>query len=401
MIHLAFLGLILWFILLKTLAAVRRVLQTGLATSLLFGAALGNAQDLVVGQLASVTNPVTKVIAAEYNGGIALAFKRANLAGGVQGRKLRLELADDRFDATLTLALAQQLVDQRGVVAFVGGMGTQTTMKLISERFMERYRVAYFAPLSGLTEALSAPNVFPVRASFGEEVKAMFSHAASLGRQNVAFVYFKAGAGPSLSKLVPDWANTAKVNLTANEGFAMDPDAEKQLTNIQSALKQLGTMRPDAVVLIAVGPAHAMAVKALRERFGTWMPVYSLGQVNVEELVAKAGKEGARGVSLTQVMPSPGSVDMRIVREFNADRLKHASELPTTYMTLEGYIAGRVLVEVMQRARTLTREGVLDAALNVGDLSVSDFRVQYRAQQRRSLNPVDVTLIDRDGRLMR
>jgi branched-chain amino acid transport system substrate-binding protein len=399
--YVAFLGFIPVLIAIKKFVGVLRVMRTALVMSLMFGAALGSAQDLVVGQLASVTNPVTKVIAAEYNGGIDLAFKRANLAGGVQGRKLRLELTDDRFDATQTLALAQQLVDQRGVVAFVGGMGTQTTMKLIAERFMERNRVGYFAPLTGLTEALSAPNVFPVRASFNEEVKAMFSHAASLGRQDVAFVYFKAGAGPSLSKLVPDWANAAKVNLTANEGFAMDPDAQKQLGNIQSAVGQLGTKRPDAVVLIAVGPAHAMAVKALRERYGTWMPVYSLGQVNVEELVANAGKEGARGVSLTQVMPPPGSVDMRIVREFNADRLKLAAELPTTYITLEGYIAGRVLVEVMQKARALTRDGVLDAALNVGDLNVSDFRVQYRTQQRRSLNPVDVTLIDRDGRLMR
>jgi len=159
--------------------------------------------------------------------------------------------------------------------------------------------------------------------------------------------------------------------------------------------------RPEAVVLIAVGPAHTAAVKVLRERFGPWLPIYSLGQVNVEDLVAKAGPGNARGVSLTQVVPPPGSVERRIVREFNADRANYAAGTPVTYMALEGYVAGRVLAEVMQRARPLTREGVLDAALNAGDLEVSEFRVQYRPQLRRSMHPVDVTLIDRDGRLLR
>jgi branched-chain amino acid transport system substrate-binding protein len=369
--------------------------------SLMFFGAPSQAQDVVIGQLASVSSPVTKVIAAEYNGGIALAFKRANIAGGVQGRKLQLELVDDQFDPAQTLAQAEKLVQQRGALAFVGGMGTQTTMRLVNDHFLERQKVAYFAPLTGLTEALSATNVFPVRASFDDEVKAMFSHAASLGRKNVAFVYFKAGAGPSLSKLVPQWAQLAKVTLTDNEGFAMDPDGEKQLANVKGTVARLNAARPDAVVLIAVGPAHAMAVKELRERFGTWMPVYSLGQVNIDELVTRAGKEGARGVSLTQVMPPPGSVDKRIVREYTADRLKLAPQLPMTYMSLEGYVAGRVLIEIMQRARPLTREGLLEAALNAGDLDVAEFRVQYGTKFRRSLQPVDVTLIDRDGRLMR
>lgn len=371
-----------------------------LACGWVFFSSAASAQEVVVGQLASVTSPVTRLLAQEYHAGIELAFERVNATGGVQGRRLKLQLMDDRFDPALTLSLAQELVDKHGAVALLGGLGTQTTMRLVQSGFLERNHIGNFAPLTGLPEAQAAANVFPVRATFNDEVKAMFAHAASLGRKKVAYVYYQAGAGPALSKLVPEWAGAAKLELIANVGFATDPDAARQQAAIDKALAVLGPQAPDAVILIAVGPVHASAVKALRERYGAWLPVYSLGQINLEDLMTKAGMVGARGVSLTQVMPSPKSVDKRMVREFSADRAKWKADMAATYVSLEGYVAGRVLGEIMQRAHPLTREGVLAAAYAAGDLDVAGFRVLYRPDVRKSMFPVDVTIIDRDGRLL-
>lgn len=359
------------------------------------------AEDLAVGQLASATNPLTRVIAAEYTQGIALGLRHVNAEGGVQGRTVKLVTYDDNFEPARTLQGAQQLVDRDGVVALVGGLGTQTTMKLVDDRFLERHQIANFAPLTGLNQALSAPNVFPVRASFDDEVRAMLAHAANLQREKVAFIYLEAGAGPALSRQVEGWARAARVRLVANVGFRSAADAQAQSSAIGSALATLGSERPDAAILIAVGAPYAAMVKALRERLGGWMPIYSLGQVNVEDLIQAVGAPTARNVSLTQVMPSPRSVDLRITRDFAEDRLRWAPQLPQTYIALEGYVAARVLCEVLRRARPLTREGVLAAALGVGDLSVAGFRVLYRPLVRRSLQPVDMTLLDREARLIR
>lgn len=377
-------------------------LRCGMAAVLLGGGvAAVRAQDVVVGQLASVTSPVTKIIAKEYHAGIELAFQRINAAGGVQGRRLRLQLMDDQYDPTRTLLQAQELVEKHGAVALVGGLGTPTTMRLVKEGFLEKHRIGNFAPLTGLPAAHAAAHVFPVRADFNDEVKAMLAHAASLGRKRVAYVYFQAGAGPALSELVPQWAEAARLELVANVGFANEADPAKLRAAVDRAVDALGAQAPDAVVLLAVGPAHAEGVKALRQRYGTWLPVYSLGQINLDDLVVKAGADGARGVSLTQVMPSPRSVEKGIAREFSLDRLKWKPETPATYMSLEGYVAGRVLAEVMQRAKELSREGVLASAYGAGELDVAGFRVLYRKDIRKSLHPVDVTLIDRDGRLIR
>lgn len=364
-------------------------------------AAAATTDDLVVGQLASPTNPLTRAIAAEYTQGIALGLRHVNAEGGVQGRSVRLVTYDDNFEPARTLQGAQQLVDREGVVALVGGLGTQTTMQLVNDRFMERQQIANFAPLTGLSQALSAPNVFPVRASFDDEVRAMLAHAANLKRVKVAFIYLEAGAGPAMSRLVADWARAARVRLVANVGFKSAGDADSQATAVGNALAALGTDRPDAAILIAVGAPYAAMVKALRERLGGWMPIYSLGQVNVEDLIQAVGVPTARNVSLTQVMPSPRSVDLRITRDFAEDRARWAPQLPRTYIALEGYVAARVFCEVLRRARPLTREGVLSAALAAGELNVAGFRVQYRPQGRRSMQPVDMTLLDRDARLIR
>lgn len=360
-----------------------------------------HAQDVVVGQLASITNPATRTLAREYHSGIDLAFRHINAAGGVQGRRVVLTLKDDNFDPSLTVSLARELVEKEGAVALIGGLGTPTNMQLVREGFLTRNRIGNFAPFTGLPEVLAAEQVFPVRADFNDEVKAMLSHAASLGRKRVAYLYLRAGAGPALSELVAQWAGEAKVELVGNVGFANEADPDKRRAAIDLAVRELGSQPPDAVVLIAFGVAHSAAVTAIRRRYGAWLPVYSLGQVNLQDLLHQAGADSARGVSLTQVVPSPQSVDRRISREFSADRLRWVPGMPATYVALEGYVAGRVLGEILQRARPLSREGVLSAAHNAGELEVAGFRVLYRPTIRKSLYPVDVTIIDRDGRLLR
>jgi ABC-type branched-subunit amino acid transport system substrate-binding protein len=131
------------------------------------------------------------------------------------------------------------------------------------------------------------------------------------------------------------------------------------------------------------------------------LPIYALGQINIDTLLGEIGAEAARGISLTQVMPSPVSVAKRICREYAADRLRWKANLKPTYMMLEGYITTRIMAEVMRRSRTLSREGVLEAALAAGELNVADFRVSYAPAARKSLQPVDITVLGREGQLVR
>jgi hypothetical protein len=57
--------------------------------------------------------------------------------------------------------------------------------------------------------------------------------------------------------------------------------------------------------------------------------------------------------------------------------------------------------ELLRRAKSLTSQAVLDAALNAGEINVGDFRVTYNPTQRKSLQRVELTMVTRTGKLIR
>jgi branched-chain amino acid transport system substrate-binding protein len=358
-------------------------------------------QPLWLGQLASTTHPLTAAMAKDYVAGINLALQRSNAAGGIKGRPLMLATQDDQFDAAQAVSLTERLIAEKDIIAMVGNFGTQPLLKLASEGVLEKHNLASIAPMTGLQSALDKPNVFAVRASYEDEVLAMLQHAARLGRTQLGYLYFEAGVGTHLAKLAPDMAKQAGVQLLGPTGFAVTKNPSEQQTAVRQQLQQWADKRPQAMVLIAVGGVHSEAVKAVREMFGQGMPIYSLGQVSPENLVHDVGRQAAAGVMLTQVMPMPSSQDMPLLREFHKDAARFMPQQALGYMLLEGYTAGRIATELVRRARTPSREGVLQAALNVGELNVSGFRVAYSAAQRKSQHRVELTMVSQNGKLIR
>lgn len=366
----------------------------------LFISNASNAQTIALGQTASLKSPVVGSLTREYNEGIKLALNRTNAAGGIKGRKVELAFSDDEFDANKTVAAVDTLVSQQNILALVGVIGTQQVLKLANEKTLQRHQLASIGPLTGLLTAQASPNQFPVRGSYDDEVRAMFRHTVQLGLPSVLFLYYEAGVGPALARLVPDMARDANVKLAGVLSYPVIAGLDLQRDAAKKVLAGLND-RPQAVVLLAIGQAHSGALKAVREKYGAGMPVYSIGQVNPALLVKDVGNEMASGLMLTQVMPAPGTTSLRLVREFDEERKRFAAGMLPTYISLEGYIAGRIAVELLQRAKTLTREGVLQAARQAGRMDIGGFRVEYGDEVRRSINPIDLTMIRAGGGLLR
>ena len=380
---------------------VRKILTPALAVlTLLFISHPIPAQVIKLGHTSAPSHPLVGAISREYSAGIQLALDRTNAAGGVRGRSFSLVSQDDGFNENNTASFVEAMVEQQGIVALVGAVGTQPTLRLAENKILEKHRLALIGPFTGLQSAFSRSHVFPVRGSYEDEVRAMFGHSAQLTRTKVLFIYYEAGVGPTLAPLVSAMAADQQVELTGVIGFAVTPEKTTQQDAVRKALAS-SSAKPDSVVLIAVGQVHSEAVKAIRNHFGTGMPIYSLGQVDPAALVADVGVSAARGVMLSQVMPAPGSTQLEIVRDFNGDRKRFAPQMLPTYAFLEGYICGRIAVEVVRNARELTREGVLHAAEQAGQLDVGGYRVHYGRDQRRSVNPIELTIVTRTGALAR
>jgi len=113
--------------------------------------------------------------------GIDTAFNRANDAGGVDGRTLKLIAADDGYEPGRTLDAMKQLYEKDQVFGFIGNVGTPTAAVAIPYA-LER-RTLFFGAFTGANILRNDPPdryVFNYRSSYSEETDATVRYLVKL-----------------------------------------------------------------------------------------------------------------------------------------------------------------------------------------------------------------------------
>ena len=106
----------------------------------------------------------------------------------------------------------------------------------------------------------------------------------------------------------------------------------------------------------------------------------------------------ARGVVVSQVVPSPWNMSVPISREFQA--LARANGLTEfTFSQMEGYISARFLVEALQRAGSRpTRAGLVQAMESMRNLNLSGYPIELSPSQHHSGRFVDLLMMGQGGK---
>lgn len=372
------------------------------AANLLAGIGIANAKDLVFGQLASTTNPLVAEISKAMTQGYQLAFDRVNAAGGINGNQMRLLVKDDQFNSEEGGRLAKEMIEKSGITAFVGCVGTPVINVLAREKTLTANDIAYVGPFSGSSAALKTPNVFAVRATYESELERIFQMTQTMYQKRVAFFYFNAGIGPVMSGYAQTMALRHKLELVSNAGFEVNPDTSLQTASVKQALMPYAKSRPDAVIVIAAGKAMWSALKQVRENYGPSIPVYSISTVTTDDIIRQIGAKDAHGVIVSQAMPSPQGLDRKIVVEYQDDIKKFGKGMKPGYVTLEGYVGGRVLAEAVKFAgANPSRESVLAALYGLGERNLDGIGIKYGRAERQGNVAVDMVVIGKGGALIR
>jgi ABC-type branched-subunit amino acid transport system substrate-binding protein len=73
-----------------------------------------------------------------------------------------------------------------------------------------------------------------------------------------------------------------------------------------------------------------------------------------------------------------------------------------SFLTLESYLSARILVDGLRRAgRDLTREKLIAALETMHDASFGGFRVDYSRTNHAASTFVELTVIGKDGTILR
>jgi ABC-type branched-subunit amino acid transport system substrate-binding protein len=307
--------------------------------------------------------------AADVRAGIEAAFAGANAAGGIGGRRVELVALDDGGKREAVLANTRRLVEEERVlalIAYTSGAGTEGSLDYIGAQ-----RVPLVGPATGnmAIRARHNPLLFHVRAGYDVEMEKIVGHVVGLGlKPRVALAYL-ADVGPASLNAMQQALERHRLDAVATVGL------DRNAQDFGPQIAQLHAARPDLLVFISNAPPIAAIVRGLRQR--GWHGQVATSSFAGARVVGDL-KEHAQGLILIQVLPQPQREVLRFDREFHADLRRLAVPPRPNYTVLEGYVAGRTLVEALRRAGPGANRETLAAALSgLGELDFSGYRVRF------------------------
>lgn len=371
-----------------------------LALALTLTASLpAQAADLVVAQVA----PLSGVLAATGQQmvlGAKIYFDHVNAKGGVHGAKIRHVVKDDGYKVDETVRLTQEAIGRDQALALIGFAGTANLTELLKRNIMREAGIALVAPYTG-GEPLRTPfnpNIFHIRAGYADETEHMVGQLVTLGIKDIGVYYQNDGFGQSGLAGVEAALKRRELKLAASAPYERNK-LDDSVAQAVAAFRKAGV---SAIIMISINPTTAAFVKAYRADGGN-AQLFNISVVDPAELVKIAGIESMHGLGISQVVPFPYSPTLPVIREFRELFARHApQDARISYTSFEEFIGAKVLVEGLRRAGPKpTRKKVLLALENLGHFDVGGFLVSYAPDNRIGSKYVEVTVIGRDGRLLR
>ena len=345
---------------------------------LAFGTTLRSAEvdskasaEIVLGMSTALSGPA-EALGKDMREGVLAGLERANRAGGVNGRKLRLVALDDGYEPSRTAPNMRQLLGKENVLAVIGNVGTPTAIVAIPIAMEQK--TLFFAAYTGGGVLRNKPPdryVINYRASYAEEAGTMLDGLLDdLGfkPEEVAFFtqrdgYGDAGFNGGIAAL--------KRHGLKDEKAILHVRYERNTLAVENAVASLilAEHPPRAIVMVGVYAPCAKFIQQCREA-GLRALFLNVSFVGSIPLAKELGKTDA-AVIVTQVVPSPLDMSLPIVREYVADLQALDSSVTPSFGDLEGYIAARIFIKALEQIKGVpTRESIVDALEGLGKFDI-------------------------------
>lgn len=323
--------------------------------------------------------------------GILAAFEEANRAGGVHGRMVELESLDDGYEPDQSVAQVRKVIEGNSHLGFIGPVGTPTTQA--TQPVATEAGMPFIGPFTGagFLRDPALTNVVNVRATYAAETEAWIAHLVDqLGMQSIAILYQDDGFGRVGLAGVTDALQKRGMTLAAEGTYTRNTVA------VKSALLEIRKAEPQAVVMVGAYKPIAEFIRLSRQL--KFEPTFvNISFVGSDALAAELGPDG-EGVIISQVVPFPWDASLPVVAEYQAAIAAHDAAAKPSFVTLEGYLVGRVALRALDAAGPeLDRAGYLAALNGLGTFDIGGLSFAYGAGDNQGLDTVFLTRITAGG----
>ncbi len=349
---------------------------------------------ILFGQSAAFQGPAS-ALGTGVREGILAAFNEANDSGGVHGRILELVSYDDGYEPTKAIENTRRLIADDQVFALIGEVGTPTSRAV--QPIATASDVPFIGPFTGagFLRDTRLGNVINIRASYDQETEAWIRYLVDdLGLSRVAILYQDDSFGRVGLAGVVKALDRRGMALVA-EGTYM-----RNTTAVKTAFLAIRRSRPEAVVMVGAYKPCAAFIKLAR-RFDLDARFVNISFVGSDALAKELGADG-EGVIVSQVVPLPDDRSMAIVRQYREAILASNPDARPGFVSLEGYLIGRLVVEALNAAGPeITRQRLMSTIYDIGEFDLGGLAMVFGSSDNQGLDQVFLTVIGPEGRFQR
>ncbi|MEC9367967.1 MAG: ABC transporter substrate-binding protein [Pseudomonadota bacterium] len=345
---------------------------------------------ILLGQAAALEGPAA-ALGVGMKLGLDAALAEANKAGGVGGRKFELISMNDGYEPEMSISATRELISSKKVFALVGPVGTPTSKA--TQPIATEAGVPFIGPFTGAGFLRNAElgNVVNVRATYGAETETWIKHLMDeKGMQRIALLYQDDAFGRVGLAGVTEALKKRGKQLVATGTYT------RNTTAVKTALINIRKSNPDAVVMVGAYRPIATFIKVARSI--EFNPVFvNISFVGSKALAKELGSAG-EGVIISQVVPFPWDTSIPLVRRYQAALKALDPKAEPDFVSLEGYMVGRLLVMGVEKAGPdLSRKKLLEAFWKTGVFDLDGTKLTFGAGDNQGMDQVFLTVINSDG----
>jgi len=319
--------------------------------------------EIKIGQTVPYSGPASAF--SSYGRVMTGYFKMINEAGGINGRKINLISLDNAFSPPKAIEQTRKLVEDDGVLADVGTVGT--TPNVAIQKYLNGAKVPHIFVSAGgrrFADPQNFPWTVPMYPGFEMEGKTFGQYILKhRPAARIAVLYQNDDYGKDflvgLKAALGD-----KIKIVAEVAYEItEPTIDSQIVR----LKDSGA---DTLLYFSTPKFTAQGLRKVKET--GWTPLQFLASPtnSVKTVLEPAGFENAQGIMTTQFTKQAGDpawADDPEVKEYVEFMKKWVpNDNPGDFVALSGYINVQGIVQAITKCGDdLTRENLLKQATSM------------------------------------
>ncbi len=331
--------------------------------------------EIKIGQWGPQTGPAALWGAVARGAGCY--FEMLNEEGGIAGRKFKYYNRDDGYQPPKTKAIVKELVEQEGVFAFTGGVGSAPGMAVKS--YLLENKVPWVGPSAGSTHWCYPPTpyIFGVYSLYCDEAAILVRYAVEkLGKKRIAFFYQNDDYG----KLGLYGAQLEAEKLGTK--LVAEVSAEIMDTDLSSHCLKLKEAKPDVVILWVL-PKHGAIMLGTAAKLGfkpQWMTSTTLSDYALMYDITKGLWKDMIFANYGELPDSPSPLMMK----YHAAQKKYAPQDRWGAFFYAGIIFAEPMVEAIKRCgKDLTVDRFIKAMDSLKDFQGIGPKLTFTPEQRQ------------------